>query len=42
VPHGDNHYLWINPSDSKNMINSNDGGSNITFDGGLSWSTQKN
>ena len=42
VPHGDNHYLWINPSNSKNMINSNDGGANITFDGGLSWSTQKN
>ncbi len=42
VPHGDNHYLWINPNDNKNMINSNDGGSNITFNGGESWSTQRN
>ncbi len=42
VPHGDNHYLWINPNDSDIMINSNDGGSNISFNGGKSWSTQKN
>ena len=42
VPHGDNHYLWINPKDSDIMINSNDGGSNISFNGGKSWSTQKN
>ena len=41
VPHGDNHYLWINPKDSDIMINSNDGGSNISFNGGRSWSTQK-
>ena len=42
VPHGDNHYLWINPEDSDIMINSNDGGSNISFNGGKSWSTQRN
>ena len=42
VPHGDNHHLWINPKDSDIMINSNDGGSNISFNGGKSWSTQKN
>ncbi|MEQ8711758.1 MAG: glycosyl hydrolase [Cyclobacteriaceae bacterium] len=42
VPHGDNHYLWINPDDPNNMINSNDGGSNITFNGGKSWTDQKN
>ena len=42
VPHGDNHHLWINPNDSDIMINSNDGGSNISFNGGKSWSTQKN
>ena len=42
VPHGDNHHLWINPYDNANMINSNDGGANISFNGGKSWSTQQN
>ena len=42
VPHGDNHYLWINPNNSDILINSNDGGANISFNGGKSWSTQKN
>tara|TARA_X000001036_G_scaffold347809_1_gene328062 strand:+ start:1681 stop:4785 length:3105 start_codon:yes stop_codon:yes gene_type:complete len=40
VPHGDNHHLWINPLNSQNMINSNDGGANITFNGGESWTRQ--
>ncbi len=42
VPHGDNHDLWINPEDSDIMINSNDGGSNVSYNGGRSWSTQAN
>ena len=42
APHGDNHQLWINPRNARNMINCNDGGANITFDGGKSWSTQNN
>ncbi len=42
VPHGDNHGLWINPLDNRNMINANDGGANISYNGGTSWSTQKN
>ena len=42
VPHGDNHHLWINPYDNNNLINSNDGGANISFNGGRSWSTQQN
>lgn len=42
VPHGDNHHLWINPHDNSNLINSNDGGANISFNGGKSWSTQQN
>lgn len=42
VPHGDNHHLWINPHDNSNIINSNDGGTNISFNGGKSWSTQEN
>ncbi len=39
TPHGDHHDLWINPHDNQNMINANDGGATITFDGGESWSS---
>ncbi|MFQ5811469.1 MAG: glycosyl hydrolase, partial [Armatimonadota bacterium] len=42
VPHGDNHDLWINPTNNQVMINANDGGANISFNGGKSWSTQRN
>ncbi len=42
VPHGDNHDLWINPINDQIMINANDGGANISFNGGKSWSTQQN
>ena len=42
VPHGDNHDLWINPNNNKIMINANDGGANISFNGGKSWSAQDN
>ncbi|WP_339810929.1 glycosyl hydrolase [uncultured Imperialibacter sp.] len=41
-PHGDNHDLWINPNDSMIWIQSNDGGANVTLNGGISWSTQNN
>jgi photosystem II stability/assembly factor-like uncharacterized protein len=42
APHGDHHGLWIDPKDPHRMINSNDGGANITQDGGKTWSTQYN
>ncbi|MFD0796170.1 glycosyl hydrolase [Maribacter chungangensis] len=42
VPHGDNHHLWIHPLDNQKMINSNDGGANVSNNGGNSWSTQEN
>jgi photosystem II stability/assembly factor-like uncharacterized protein len=42
VPHGDNHAMWINPDDSDNMIQANDGGANVSFNGGRTWSTQQN
>ena len=42
TPHGDNHDMWINPSNGLVFIQSNDGGANITLNGGLSWSTQEN
>jgi photosystem II stability/assembly factor-like uncharacterized protein len=41
-PHGDHHDLWINPDDSRNIINGNDGGATITFDGGTTWSSIMN
>jgi len=42
TPHGDNHDMWINPRDGNTMIQSNDGGANVSFDGGRTWSTQNN
>ncbi|MFK7830678.1 MAG: WD40/YVTN/BNR-like repeat-containing protein [Congregibacter sp.] len=41
-PHGDNHDMWINPNDSDLFIQSNDGGANVTHNGGATWSTQFN
>jgi photosystem II stability/assembly factor-like uncharacterized protein len=40
VPHGDNHDLWIAPNDSQRMIESNDGGANVSTSGGRSWTEQ--
>jgi len=40
VPHGDNHDLWIAPDDPNRMIESNDGGANVSFNSGRSWSEQ--
>jgi photosystem II stability/assembly factor-like uncharacterized protein len=42
TPHGDNHDIWINPKDSNIMIQANDGGANVSTDGGRTWSTQMN
>jgi len=42
TPHGDNHDLWIDPNDPQRMIEANDGGANISYDGGENWSTQSN
>lgn len=42
TPHGDNHDIWINPKDGNIMIQSNDGGANISTDGGRTWSSQMN
>jgi photosystem II stability/assembly factor-like uncharacterized protein len=42
TPHGDNHDIWINPKDGNSMIQSNDGGANVSFDGGRTWSSQLN
>jgi photosystem II stability/assembly factor-like uncharacterized protein len=42
TPHGDNHDMWINPQNPDIFIQSNDGGANVTLDGGKTWSTQYN
>ncbi len=42
VPHGDNHDLWINPNDSRIMVEANDGGAVVTLDGGENWSSIRN
>jgi photosystem II stability/assembly factor-like uncharacterized protein len=39
IPHGDNHGLWIDPNNPLRMIQGNDGGACVTFNGGQSWST---
>ncbi len=40
--HGDHHNLWINPKNSENMVMSDDGGAEITFNKGKSWSSLGN
>ncbi len=40
TPHGDNHDLWIDPNNPMRMINSNDGGGNVTINGGKTWTEQ--
>jgi len=42
VPHGDNHDLWIDSNDNQRMVNANDGGANVSFNGGDAWSRQDN
>ena len=39
TPHGDNHELWIDPRNPKRMVQGNDGGACVTFNGGDTWST---
>ncbi|MEZ4415598.1 MAG: glycosyl hydrolase [Gemmatimonadota bacterium] len=42
APHGDNHDLWIDPENPLRMINANDGGATVSFNGGQSWSSIMN
>ena len=41
-PHGDQHHMWINPSNTDNILLANDGGACVTFNGGKTWSSQQN
>ena len=40
--HGDHHALWINPVNPNYMVNGNDGGINISYDGGATWKNVEN
>ncbi|MEM9328777.1 MAG: glycosyl hydrolase, partial [Bacteroidota bacterium] len=42
APHGDHHDLWIDPSDNQRMVIGDDGGAQVSFDGGENWSTYHN
>jgi len=42
APHGDHHDLWIAPEDPNRMIIGDDGGAQISYDGGTTWSTYYN
>jgi photosystem II stability/assembly factor-like uncharacterized protein len=42
TPHGDHHDLWIDPEDANRMIVADDGGAQVSFDGGNNWSTYMN
>jgi len=41
TPHGDNHDLWIAPDDPNGMVESNDGGANVSTNGGQTWTGQQ-
>ncbi|NOT08123.1 MAG: glycosyl hydrolase [Gemmatimonadales bacterium] len=40
TPHGDSHDLWIAPNNNQRMIESNDGGSNVSTNAGRTWTAQ--
>ncbi|WGK65734.1 WD40/YVTN/BNR-like repeat-containing protein [Croceiramulus getboli] len=42
APHGDHHDLWIAPENPQRMIIGDDGGAQVTYDGGETWSTYHN
>ena len=42
APHGDHHDLWIAPEDNQRMIIADDGGAQVSYNGGETWSTYYN
>lgn len=42
TPHSDHHDLWMDPQDGNRMIIADDGGAQVSMDGGKSWSTMMN
>ncbi len=39
TPHGDEHAMWIDPTDNQRIVKGNDGGACVSFNGGASWSS---
>ena len=39
TPHGDNHGMWFNPDNPQIILQVNDGGANVSLNGGRSWSS---
>lgn len=42
APHGDHHDLWIDPSNNQRMVIADDGGAQVSNDGGTNWTTYYN
>ena len=42
APHGDHHDFWIAPEDNQRMVIGDDGGAQVSYDGGENWSTYRN
>ncbi|MBV8669060.1 MAG: glycosyl hydrolase [Candidatus Eremiobacteraeota bacterium] len=42
TPHGDNHALWIDPTNTRVLLEGNDGGATVSTDGGATWSDEHN
>jgi photosystem II stability/assembly factor-like uncharacterized protein len=42
TPHGDNHDMWIDPNNALRMVEANDGGANVSYNGGVTWTRQDN
>ncbi len=42
TPHGDHHDLWLDPEEANRMIIADDGGAQVSFDGGTNFSTCMN
>lgn len=42
APHGDHHDLWIAPEDNQRLVIADDGGAQVSYDGGDNWSTYMN
>ena len=38
-PHGDNHGMWFNPDNPNTILQVNDGGANVSLNGGRNWSS---
>ena len=42
APHGDHHDLWIDPNNNNRMVIADDGGAQVSNDGGENWTTYFN